>query len=63
MWLKYTIVDRPHVDSLTCSICTRFKSKLEGMHNFNPTFIEGSKNVVLRITLLAVLRAMSVLKK
>ena len=44
-WLKYTVVDRHHVDSLTCSVCTRFKSKLEGMRNYNPAFIEGSKNL------------------
>ena len=44
-WLKYTVVDRLHVDSLTCSVCIRFKSKLEGMRNYNPAFIEGSKNL------------------
>ena len=44
MWLKYMVVDHVHVDSLTCSICTRFKSKLEGMHNFNPAFIKARMN-------------------
>ena len=43
-WLKYTVVDCLHVDSLMCSVCTRFKSKLQGMRNYNPAFIEGSKN-------------------
>ena len=45
MWLKYTIINRLHVDALTCSICTRFKSKFEGMRNYNPAFIEGSRNL------------------
>ena len=43
-WLKYTVVDRLHVDSLLCSVCTQFKSNLEGMRNYNPAFIDGSKN-------------------
>ena len=25
MWLKYTVVNHPHMDSLTCSFCTRSK--------------------------------------
>ena len=44
-WLKYTVVDRLHVVSLLCSVCTQFKSKLEGMRNYNPAFIDGSKNL------------------
>ena len=44
-WLKYTIINRLHVDALTCSICTRFKSKFEGMRNYNPAFIEDSRNL------------------
>ena len=44
-WLKYTVVDRLHVDSLLCSVCTQFKSNLEGMRNYNPAFIDGSKNL------------------
>ena len=39
------VVDRPHVGSLTCSVFTRFKDKLQGMRNYNPAFIEGSKNL------------------
>ena len=43
IWLKYTIIDRLRVDALTCSICTHFKGKLEGMHNYNPAHIKGSR--------------------
>lgn len=45
IWLKYNVVYRLHVDSLICSVCTQFKSKFEGMCNYNPAFIEGSKNL------------------
>jgi len=44
-WLKYTIIDRLHVDALMCFICTCFKRKLEGMRNYNPAYIKGSRNL------------------
>lgn len=30
---------------LKCSVCTKFKSQLESMRNYNPAFIDGSTNV------------------
>ena len=67
-WLKYTVVDCLHVDSLMCSVCTRFKSKLQGMRNYNPAFVEGSKNLQTssfkdHVTSIMHVRAMSMLKK
>ena len=44
-WLKYTIINHFYVDTLTCSICAYFRSKLEGMHNYNPAYIEGPRNL------------------
>ena len=45
VWLKYEMADRQHVSTLSCSVCTQFQSKLRGMRNFNPAYIEGSKNI------------------
>lgn len=44
-WLEYGLVDRTYVSCLKCSKCARFADKLEGVRNFNPAFIEGSKNL------------------
>ena len=44
-WLKYTVIDRLHVDRLMCSVCAQFKSKLEGMSNYIPAFIESYRNL------------------
>ena len=67
-WLKYTVVDHLHVDSLMCFVCTCFKSKLQGMRNYSFAFIEGSKNVRTssfndHATSSMHVQAMSVLKK
>ena len=42
IWL---MADRIHVGSLSCSVCTQFKEKLRGMCNYNPAYIDGSKNL------------------
>ena len=42
-WLKHTVIDRFHMDSLMCAVCTQFKSKLQDMSNYNAAFIEGFK--------------------
>ena len=39
------MADCDHVSSLKCSVCTQFQSKLCGMPNYNPAFIDGSKNL------------------
>ena len=44
-WLKYVASGRSHVEALMCSVCIKFKDKLEGMRNFKPGFIEGSRNL------------------
>ena len=44
-WLKYAVIDCIHVDALAWSVCTHFKSKLEGMRNYNPAFTEGYRNL------------------
>lgn len=44
-WLKYAVIDCIHVDALACSVCTDFKSKLEGMRNYDPAFTKGSRNL------------------
>jgi hypothetical protein len=45
-WLTFEHTDgnHYHVARLKCSVCTKFKSQLEGMRNYNPTFIDGSTN-------------------
>ena len=45
LWLKYEMADRVHVSTLSCSVCTQFQSKLKGMRNYNPAYIEGSNNL------------------
>ena len=44
-WLMYDKADRDRVSSLRCSVCIQFQSKLSGMRNYNPEFIDGSKNL------------------
>ena len=44
-WLSYEMSDRDHVASLSCSVCTQFKAKLEGMCNYNAAYVEGSRNL------------------
>ena len=44
-WLTYTVVDRLHVDVWMCSGYTHFKTKLEGMRNYIPAYIEGSRKI------------------
>ena len=45
VWLAYDKFDRDHVSSLKCSVCIRFADKINSCRNFNPAFIEGSKNL------------------
>ena len=47
VWLKYETVDRTHVSTLRCSVCTRFQKELESMKNIRPAFIDCSTNVRL----------------
>ena len=44
-WLTYKMADRNHVDSMSCSVCTRLRAKIQGMRNFSPAFIEGTQNL------------------
>ena len=39
------MADHIHVGSLSCSVCTQFKEKLGSMRNYNPAYIDGSKNL------------------
>ena len=47
VWLKFNTVDRTHVSTLRCSVCTQFQKQLESMRNFRPAFIDGTTNVRL----------------
>ena len=44
-WLTYKMADRNHVDSMSCSVCTCFRAKIQGMRNFSQAFIEGTQNL------------------
>lgn len=44
-WLTYKVADRNHVDSMSCSVCTCFRAKIQGMRNFSQAFIEGTQNL------------------
>lgn len=44
-WLKYETTGRTYVEAMKCSVCIRFKDKLQGMRNFKPGFIDGSRNL------------------
>ena len=46
LWLKFEMMaDREHVSVLKCSVCGKYKDKLESMRNFQPAFIKGTSNV------------------
>ena len=45
VWLRYELADRDRVVALKCAVCTRFRTKLESMRNYNPAFIDGTSNV------------------
>ena len=47
VWLKFDTVDRTHVSTLRCSVCSQFQKQLESLRNFRPAFIEGTTNVRL----------------
>jgi hypothetical protein len=44
-WLKYDASGQSFVQSLKCSVCIQFQDKLQGMRNFKPSYIEGSRNL------------------
>ena len=46
-WLAFECAggNRYHMVRLKCSVCTRFKSQLEGMRSYNPAFIDSLTNV------------------
>ena len=44
VWLKFDMADRDHVATLKCSVCSRFKKKLESMRNYRAAFIDGTTN-------------------
>ncbi len=44
-WVTYEMADRDHVSSLSCFVCIEFKHRLQGMRNYNPAFIDGTKNL------------------
>ena len=50
-WLSYEMSDHDHVASLSCSVCTQFKAKLEGMRNCVLKVLETFVHLVLKITL------------
>ena len=45
VWLQFDTVDRTHVSTLRCSICSQFQKQLEYMRNFRSSFIDGTTNV------------------
>ena len=46
LWLKFEVAsgDCEHMSKLKCSVCKQFKDRLISMHNYNPTFVEGTAN-------------------
>ena len=46
-WLKYEVIegDREHMFALKCAVCIQFNECLVSCRNYNPAFINGSKNV------------------
>ena len=46
-WLKYEVIegDHEHVFALKCAVCIQFNECLASCRNYNPVFINGSKNV------------------
>lgn len=45
LWLEYEKMDREFVSSLKCKVCKQFTDKIQSARNFNPAFINGSKNL------------------
>ena len=45
VWLRYNEVDHEYVATLKCCVCAEFNEMLRGMHNYNPAFVVGSKNL------------------
>ena len=45
LWLEYEKMDREYVSVLKCKVCKRFVDKIQSARNFNPAFINGSKNL------------------
>lgn len=45
LWLEYDKMDREFVSSLKCKVCKQFADKIQSARNFNPAFINGSKNL------------------
>ena len=46
VWLKYDVVegDCEHMSALRCAVCIQFNKRLVLLQNYNPAFINGSKN-------------------
>jgi len=46
IWLKFDVVpsDCEHVSTLKCGVCMQFNERLTSLRNYNPAFINGSKN-------------------
>ena len=45
LWLEYEKMDGEYVSVLKCKVCKRFVDKIQSARNFNPAFINGSKNL------------------
>ena len=43
VWLKFEMAaeDRDHVATLKCTVCSRFKERLQPMKSYRPILIEG----------------------
>ena len=50
IWLKFDMVpgDREHVSALKCRVCIQFNEWLTSLRNYNPAFVNGSKNTTLK---------------
>lgn len=44
-WLTYKMADRDNVESLACSVCTRYNDRLKGMRNYTRAYIDGMTNL------------------
>ena len=45
VWLEYDKMDREYVSVLKCKVCKQFSDKIQSARNFNPAFINRSKNL------------------
>ena len=45
LWLEYEKMDREFVSLLKCKVHKQFSDKIQSARNFNPAFINGSKNL------------------